>query len=40
MGLVNDHIDNCGVRMQIETLRAQFTRPRLVRTRSRNLANR
>jgi len=28
MGLVNDHIDNCGVRMQIETLRAQFTRPR------------
>lgn len=28
MGLVNDHIDGCAVRAEIETLRAQFERPR------------
>ena len=28
MGLVNDHIDGCAVRVEIETLRRQFERPR------------
>ena len=27
MGLVNDHIDDCHVRAEIEALRAQFVRP-------------
>lgn len=31
MGLVNDHIEGCEVRSQIERLRAQFTRPTLSR---------
>ena len=28
MGLVNDHVDGCSVRGEIETLRTQFVRPR------------
>jgi len=28
MGLVNDHVEGCDVRADIETLRTRFTRPR------------